>query len=102
MWTSINNRVLSWRGSMIRVLVSDHRPIVRQGLKLIIANCPDMLVTGEGEDEDETANIAWKNDYDVVLLEASGPFAKNFNIVQRIKRLDRKSTRLNSSHRVAV
>jgi len=54
---------------MIKILVADDHAIVREGLKQIVADAPDMIVAGEASDGQEVLNKVWKNDYDVVVLE---------------------------------
>ena len=35
---------------MIRVLIADDHPIVRDGLKFVLARCADMQIVGEADD----------------------------------------------------
>ncbi len=37
---------------MIHLVIADDHPVVREGLKRIIAECPDMKVVGEAVDGD--------------------------------------------------
>lgn len=58
---------------MIRLLVADDHPIVREGLKRIIGACTDMKVVGEAVDGPATVAQAGELQPDVVLLDVSMP-----------------------------
>lgn len=58
---------------MIRLLVADDHPIVREGLKRIIADCPDMQLVGEAVDGDEALAQCASIEVDVLLLDVSMP-----------------------------
>jgi two-component system invasion response regulator UvrY len=70
---------------VIRILVADDHPIVRQGLKQIIADSPDMVVTAEAADGQEVLNQVWKNEFDVVLLDISMPVRNGLDILKQLK-----------------
>ncbi len=70
---------------MIRILVADDHPVVRQGLKQIIADSPDMVVAGEASDGQEVLEQVRKNDYDVVLLDVSMPDRSGLDILKQLK-----------------
>ena len=70
---------------MIRILVADDHPIVRQGLKQIIADSPDMVVAGEASDGQEVLEQVRKNDYDVVLLDLSMPVINGMDTLKQLK-----------------
>ena len=52
---------------MLRILIADDHPLVRRGLKQIIAETPDMVVADEAADGREALSKAATGDYDVVL-----------------------------------
>lgn len=58
---------------MIRLLIADDHPIVREGLKRIVAECPDMKLVGEAVDGDETLAQCAAHKPDVLLLDVSMP-----------------------------
>ncbi len=70
---------------MIRILVADDHPIVRQGLKQIIADNPDMVVVTEATDGQEVLNHVWKDEFDVVLLDISMPVMNGLDILKQLK-----------------
>ncbi|MCU0578908.1 MAG: response regulator transcription factor [Desulfobacterota bacterium] len=70
---------------MIKILVADDHPIVRQGLKQILSEYPDMTVADEaGSGKDVLSKIA-KKDYDIVLLDISMPGRNGLDILKELK-----------------
>ena len=70
---------------MIRILVADDHPIVRQGLKQIISDSPDMVVAAEAADGQEVLNQVWKDEFDVVLLDISMPAMNGLDVLKQLK-----------------
>ena len=58
---------------MIRLLIADDHPIVREGLKRIVADCPDMQVVAEAADADEARTKCETAGVDVLLLDVTMP-----------------------------
>jgi DNA-binding NarL/FixJ family response regulator len=58
---------------VIRLLIADDHPIVREGLKRIVAECPDMELVGEAVDGDGALRECAGSDVDVLLLDVSMP-----------------------------
>lgn len=58
---------------MIRLIVADDHPIVRQGLLRIVETCPDMTVVGEAADGDSLMALLGDTEADVLLLDISMP-----------------------------
>ncbi len=59
---------------MIRLLVADDHPIVREGIKRVVSNQPDMAVVAEATTGTETlVELTRHADVDVVLLDVSMP-----------------------------
>jgi len=72
---------------MLRILIADAQPIVRRGLKHIVAETSDMVVAGEASNGDELLKKVRENDYDVVLLEISMPGKSGIDILKELKSL---------------
>lgn len=72
---------------MIRVLIVDDHEVVRQGLRYMLEQRPDIEVVGEGSDGEQA--IALVNDLlpDVVLLDLLMPKVDGITVVREIKRL---------------
>lgn len=70
---------------MLRILIADDHPIVRRGLKQIVAETSDMVVADEANNGAEVLNKVWKNDYDVVVLDISMPGKSGMDILGELK-----------------
>ena len=58
---------------MLNILIADDHPIVRRGLKQILAETPQMAVVDEASNGMEVLSKVRQRDYDVVLLDISMP-----------------------------
>jgi two-component system invasion response regulator UvrY len=72
---------------MLKVLVVDDHPVVRQGIMRIIQDTPDIRVTGEAEDGTQALKKIKEEDYDLVLLDISMPTRDGFEIIRELKKL---------------
>jgi len=72
---------------MTRILVADDHAIVRQGLKQIVADTPDLVVTGEASRGREVVEKVAEDDYDVVLLDITMPDKSGLEVLEELKRL---------------
>lgn len=54
---------------MIRILLADDHPVVRTGLRAMLADAADLQVIGEGETPDEAVTLARELNPDVVLMD---------------------------------
>ena len=70
---------------MIKILVADDHAIVREGLKQIVADAPDMVVTDEASTGQEALSKALQNDYSVILLDITMPNRSGFDILKELK-----------------
>ena len=71
---------------MIRVLIADDHAIVRQGLRQILADTPDMQVGGEAGDGFEAMRkIREEGPWDVLLLDVSMPGKNGIDTLKQIK-----------------
>jgi two-component system invasion response regulator UvrY len=71
---------------MIRILVADDHPIIRQGLRQIIAAEPDMEIIGEAVDGSSALSLARTIEHDLVLLDLSMPEANGLEVLKQLKR----------------
>jgi two-component system, NarL family, invasion response regulator UvrY len=70
---------------MIRILIADDHPIVRAGLKQILAEALDIEVTVEAGDGHELLRLIRKGGIDVVLLDISMPGLTGLDALKQIK-----------------
>jgi len=71
---------------MLKILVADDHPIVRQGIKQIIADTTDMVVAGEATNGHEVLNAVKENPYDVILLDIAMPGPNSIDILKQLKK----------------
>jgi len=70
----------------MKILIADDHPIVRQGLRQIIAADPDFVVAGEARDGDEALELAGSVDWDVAIVDFSMPGRSGFDLLTSLKR----------------
>ena len=71
---------------MIRLLIADDHPIVREGLKRIIAECPDIKLVGEATDGEEAVAQCGSVKVDVILLDVSMPGPGFLETMRRLRK----------------
>jgi two-component system, NarL family, invasion response regulator UvrY len=70
---------------MIKVLIADDHPIVRQGLRQILSGVSDMKVTGEAIDGQATLDQVRTGEWDVLVLDITMPGRSGFDILKELK-----------------
>jgi two-component system invasion response regulator UvrY len=70
---------------MIRILIADDHPIVRAGLKQVMADAPDMAVADEAADGHEVLAKVRQGQFDVVLLDLSIPGLSGLDVLKQLK-----------------
>jgi two-component system, NarL family, invasion response regulator UvrY len=71
---------------MLKILVADDHPVVRQGIMRIIEDTVDYKVTGEAENGIEALKKIKEQDFDLVLLDISMPGSDGLDTLQQIKK----------------
>lgn len=71
---------------MIGVLVVDDHSIVREGVKRIIAETTDLVVTGECSDGNDAVRLILDNDYDLVLLDIALPGMDGMEVLRAVRK----------------
>jgi DNA-binding NarL/FixJ family response regulator len=69
---------------MIRLLICDDHAIVRQGLKQILADAPDLEVAAEAGDGPETVAQVRRGGIDVVLLDIALPGRDGLDVLKQL------------------
>ena len=76
----------------VTIVIADDHPIFREGLRRLLEIEGDLQVIGEAADAEQALTLTRTLHPDVLLLDLAMPR------VSGLEALDRKSTRLNSSH----
>jgi two-component system, NarL family, invasion response regulator UvrY len=71
---------------MIKIFIADDHAIVRKGLKQIISETPDMIVSEEADNGLEALDKISENNYDVILLDISMPGKNGLEILRLVRR----------------
>lgn len=71
---------------MIKIFIADDHAIVRKGLKQIISETPDMIVSEEADNGLEALEKISENNYDVILLDISMPGKNGLEILRLVRR----------------
>ena len=75
---------------MINILMVDDHLIVREGIKRIINDIPDIQITAEASNGNEAMELIMKNTYDIVLLDISMPILNGLQALKLIKKYNNK------------
>jgi two-component system invasion response regulator UvrY len=78
---------------MIKVLIVDDHPVVRRGLKDMLADAGDMVVGGEAGSAQEAMRLVGAQRWDVVVLDISLPGGNGIELVSEIRK-QRPETRV--------
>ncbi len=70
---------------MIKILVADDHAIVRQGLKQILADIPDVVVAGEASSGQEVLEKVCAEEWDVLVLDISMPGPSGLAVLHQLK-----------------
>lgn len=70
---------------MIKVLIADDHPIVRQGLRQILSATADMVVAGEAVNGQEALDQVRGGGWDVLVLDITMPGRSGFDILKELK-----------------
>jgi DNA-binding NarL/FixJ family response regulator len=70
----------------MRILIADDHPVVRQGLKQILAADPKLNVVGEAKNGNEAMALARSLEWDVAVLDFSMPGKSGLELLKEIKR----------------
>jgi two-component system invasion response regulator UvrY len=70
---------------MIRVLIADGHPIIRQGLRRILESEADMKGADEAQDTQQALDLASKKKYDVLLLDIDMPGRSGLEVLKELR-----------------
>jgi DNA-binding NarL/FixJ family response regulator len=78
---------------VIKVLIADDHPVVRRGLRQILAENPDIYVGAEAASAQETLQCVREQRWDIVILDISLPGGNGIELLGEIRR-ERPDTRV--------
>src|SRR3954464_8594434 len=70
----------------IRVFIADDHAIVREGLKQILAESPDLVVAGEAENGVDAIKLFRRSKCQVMLLDISMPDRSGIEVLKQVKK----------------
>jgi DNA-binding NarL/FixJ family response regulator len=70
---------------MIKVLIAEAHPTIRQGLQELLEETGEIVVTGEASSGMEVLKAISKTDYDLILLDISLPNGSGPDILRQVK-----------------
>jgi two-component system, NarL family, invasion response regulator UvrY len=71
---------------MIKILLADDHPVVRRGLRQILAETPDLLASGEASTVEEVLTSVREQRWDVVVLDVSLHGGNGIELIGEIRR----------------
>ena len=71
---------------MLKILVVDDHPVVRQGLKFILSGEPDIEMVGEACNSSEAFDLIHIRGWDAVILDIAMPGRGGLDILKELKR----------------
>src|SRR5215472_784624 len=90
---------------MIRILLADDHPIVREGLRAVLETQPDFEVVGTPEQAtsgDEALRLAMELQPDILLLDLEMPIMDGVETIRRLRRQAGPGQKAGNSPRVIV
>lgn len=71
---------------MIKLLLADDNPLVRNGIKEVLAETSDMVAAGEVDDGAQVLDAVRSSDFDVILLDLAMPRIGGIQALRKVKR----------------
>lgn len=71
---------------MTRILVADDHPLLRSGLRQVLAHEPDLLVAGEAEDSEQVLQCVEQEPWDIVILDITMPGRSGLDVLRDLRK----------------
>lgn len=75
---------------MVRLVIADDHPVVREGLKYLVSQHRDMALVGEADDASSTLEICRTTAVDVLLLDVSMPGMAVVDLIRALRSAGRR------------
>jgi two-component system, NarL family, invasion response regulator UvrY len=75
---------------MIRILIADDHPLIREGFKKIISGEPNIEVAAEAANASDTLKILGNESIDVIILDISMPGRSGLDLLRDLRKLHPK------------
>lgn len=72
---------------MIRILIADDHAVVREGIKHIFSEVPDVSIAGEASNGQEVLENIGKKDFELLLLDIAMPGRDGLEVLREVKAL---------------
>ncbi len=69
----------------VRILIADDHAVVRKGLRQIISDAFPEAEFGEATNANDTLELVWKQDWDVVILDIAMPGRNGLEVLNQLK-----------------
>jgi DNA-binding NarL/FixJ family response regulator len=70
---------------MIRILIADGHPVVREGIRSVVASVPEIQLVAEAEDGNEAVERTLEHDPDVVIMELKLPKLDGLSVLRALQ-----------------
>jgi two-component system, NarL family, invasion response regulator UvrY len=70
---------------LIRVLIADDHPLLREGLRLILSETDDIVLAGEATDGQEVLDKVKADHFDVLVLDITMPKKNGFEVLKELR-----------------
>lgn len=77
--------------AILRVLVSDHNPLFRHGIRALLSGVADVQLVDEAPDGPQTISKAEEHHPDVLLLDIDIAGARSFDVARAVRRVSPQS-----------
>ena len=71
---------------MIRILIADDHPIIRNGMRQMISDEEGMKIEGEAENGRQVFELLSNNNYDILILDLCLPDMNGMEILKKVKK----------------
>ena len=73
---------------LVRVLIADDHPIVREGLEVVLASEPDMELVAQATNGEEAIRLAQETRPDVIIMDLKMPVKDGLTAIREINQAD--------------